>query len=145
MRRCPSLGSAIQAAAINGMNAETIVDISALSGIKATTGERIFQDIGGEGVAVLCKATGLKRPFLRDLWIALRRPVDDADFGRVSEVYETIAVAKAQTVLRYWNWSLSSAFAPEALISEEEDGEEAGFARELRMIDSQRPKTAYGR
>ena len=63
----------------------------------------------------------------------------------MSEVYETIAVAKAQTVLLYWNWSLSSAFAPEALISEEEDGEEAGFARELRMIDSQRPKTAYGR
>nr|MBP6690346.1 DUF2336 domain-containing protein [Hyphomonadaceae bacterium] len=135
----------IQAAAIVGMTPDMMADIAALSGIKATTGERIFQDIGGEGVAVLCKATGLKRPFLRDLWTALRRPVDDADFARVSEVYETIAVAKAQTVLRYWNWSLSSAFAPESLVSPDENAEETGFARELRMIDAARPRTAYGR
>lgn len=140
-----SLEAAIQHAAIHGMSPDALMDIAALSGIKATTGERIFQDIGGEGVAVLCKATGLKRPFLRDLWVALRRPDDGAEFARVSEVYETIAVAKAQTVLRYWNWSLSSAFAPEALVSEDEDGDEAGFARELRMIDASRPKTAFGR
>jgi uncharacterized protein (DUF2336 family) len=140
-----SLEAAIQDAAINGMTPDTMTDIAALSGIKATTGDRIFQDIGGEGVAVLCKATGLKRPFLRDLWTALRRPVDGAEFIRVSEVYETIAVAKAQTVLRYWNWSLSSAFAPEALVGGDEDSEEAGFARELRMIDAARPKTAFGR
>ena len=140
-----SLEAAIQSAATLGMSPDAMADISALSGIKATTGERIFQDIGGEGVAVLCKATGLKRPLLRDLWAALRRPLDDADFGRVSEVYETIAVAKAQTVLRYWNWSLSSAFAPESLVSVEGEGEDAGFARELRMIDAGRPRTAYGR
>lgn len=139
-----SLEAAIQNAAVQGMSPDALVDIAALSGIKATTGERIFQDIGGEGVAVLCKATGLKRPFLRDLWIALRRPVDSVEFARVSEVYETIAVAKAQTVLRYWNWSLSSAFAPESLVSEE-DGEDAGFARELRMIDAALPKAAFGR
>jgi uncharacterized protein (DUF2336 family) len=140
-----SLEAAIQNAAVQGMSPDALVDIAALSGIKATTGERIFQDIGGEGVAVLCKATGLKRPFLRDLWIALRRPVDSAEFARVSEVYETIAVAKAQTVLRYWNWSLSSAFAPESLVSEDEEGEDTGFARELRMIDAARPKAAFGR
>lgn len=140
-----SLEAAIQSAATLGMSPDAMADISALSGIKATTGERIFQDIGGEGVAVLCKATGLKRPLLRDLWAALRRPLDDADFGRVSEVYETIAVAKAQTVLRYWNWSLSSAFAPESLVSVDDEGEDAGFARELRMIDAGRPRTAYGR
>ncbi|RYZ03823.1 MAG: DUF2336 domain-containing protein, partial [Alphaproteobacteria bacterium] len=117
-----------------------------LSGIKASTGERIFKDIGGEGVAVLCKATGLKRPFLRDMWTALGRPVDNTEFARVSDVYETIAVAKAQTVLRYWNWSLSSAFAPEALMGEgDEIEEDSGFARELRMIDAARPKTAFGR
>ncbi len=140
-----SLEAAIQVAAVQGMSPDALMDISALSGIKATTGERIFQDLGGEGVAVLCKATGLKRPFLRDLWLALRRPVDTPDFARVAEVYETIAVAKAQTVLRYWNWSLSSAFAPEALVGEDEEGDEAGFARELRMIDAARPKTAFGR
>ena len=145
--RSPHAGleAAVQTAAITGMTPETLVDIAALSGIKATTGERIFQDIGGEGVAVLCKATGLKRPFLRDLWIALRRPIDDVDFARVSEVYETIAVAKAQTALRYWNWSLSSAFAPEAIVGDDEEGEEAGFARDLRIMDAARPRTAFGR
>lgn len=137
---------AIQAAAVAGMTHDAMMDISALSGIKASTGERIFKDIGGEGVAVLCKATGLKRPFLRDLWTALGRPVDNVEFARVSDVYETIAVAKAQTVLRYWNWSLSSAFAPEALMGEgDEIEEDSGFARELRMIDAARPKTAFGR
>jgi len=139
------LEAAIQAAAVTGMTHDAMMDIAALSGIKASTGERIFQDIGGEGVAVLCKATGLKRPFLRDLWLALGRPADNAEFARVSEVYETIAVAKAQTVLRYWNWSLSSAFAPEALVDEADEGEDSGFARELRMIDAARPKTAFGR
>lgn len=140
-----SLEAAIQNAAVKGISPDALMDIAALSGIKATTGERIFQDIGGEGVAVLCKATGLKRPYLRDLWIALRRPVDSVEFARVSEVYETIAVAKAQTVLRYWNWSLSSAFAPESLVSEDEEGEDTGFARELRMIDAARPRAAFGR
>ena len=90
-----------------------MADIAALSGIKASTAERIFQDVGGEGVAVLCKATGLKRPYLRELWKALRRSLTTMlTSTRVSEVYETIAVAKAQTVLRYWNWSLVSAFSP---------------------------------
>jgi hypothetical protein len=122
-----------------------VLDISALSGIKATTGDRIFKDRSGEGLAVLCKATGLKRPFLRELWQALGRPEDDADFIRVSEVYETIAVAKAQTVLRYWNWSLSSAFSPEAVMAADEEHDDAGFARDLRMLDTGRPRTAYGR
>ena len=83
-------------------------------GREGVDGGAIFQDPGGEGLAVLCKATGLKRQYLRALWTALRRPEGGADFIRVSEAYETIAVAKAQTVLRYWNWSLSAAFSPEA-------------------------------
>ena len=63
----------------------------------------------------------------------------------MSEVYESIAVAKAQTVLRYWNWSLSSAFSPDEAAAEDVDDPDAGFARELRLIDAGRPKTAYGR
>ena len=54
-------------------------------------------------------------------------------FNRVSEIYETIAVAKAQTVLRYWNWSLSSAYSPDEVEAEDEDPDT--FARTLRMID----------
>lgn len=112
-----SLEAAIQAAAVAGLDPAQMVEISHLSGIKPITGEKIFADRGGEGLAVLCKATGLRRAALRDLWSALRREGEqaEADFARVSDVYETLAVAKAQTVLRYWNWSLSSAFSPEML------------------------------
>lgn len=129
-----SLEAALEAASVTGLTPEVVLDIAALSGVKATTADRIFQDVGGEGLAVLCKATGLKRPYLRLMWLALRRDENGPDFHRVSEVYETIAVAKAQTVLRYWNWSLSSAFAPELLTGEEEEEDATGFGRELRAL-----------
>lgn len=129
-----SLEAALEAAAVTGLSPEAVLDIAALSGVKATTAERIFQDVGGEGLAVLCKATGLKRPYLRLMWLALRRDEHGPDFKRVSEVYETIAVAKAQTVLRYWNWSLSSAFSPDIMPGEDEDVDVTGFGRELRAL-----------
>ena len=129
-----SLEAALEAAAVAGLSPEAVLDIAALSGVKATTAERIFADLGGEGLAVLCKATGLKRPYLRLLWLALRRDEQGPDFARVSEVYETIAVAKAQTVLRYWNWSLSSAFSPEIVPGEDEEEDVTGFGRELRAL-----------
>ena len=54
----------------------------------------------------------------RQLWRGLRRQeidgggqVDQA-LERVLTVYDTIAVDRAQTVLRYWNWSLTSALTP---------------------------------
>lgn len=129
-----SLEAALEAASVTGLTPEVVLDIAALSGVKATTADRIFQDVGGEGLAVLCKATGLKRPYLRLMWLALRRDENGPDFHRVSEVYETIAVAKAQTVLRYWNWSLSSAFSPELMTGEEEEEDATGFGRELRAL-----------
>ena len=141
-----SLEAAIASALVAGMDAATMTEISYLSGIKPTTGEQIFQDPGGEGVAVLCKATGLKRQFLRDLWSALGRSTAEGDrrFAQVSEVYETIAVAKAQTVLRYWNWSLSSAYSPDEVEGQEEDAD--AFARTLRLIDdATNPQTSFAR
>jgi uncharacterized protein (DUF2336 family) len=140
-----SLEAAIESAAAQGMDQQTLTEISYLSGIKPTTGERICQDPGGEGIAVLCKATGLKRQYLRDIWTALGRNKgeDDQAFLRVSEIYETVAVAKAQTVLRYWNWSLSSAYSPDEIEGLDEDPDT--FARTLRMIDdATRPKAAFG-
>lgn len=139
-----SLEAAVDAAAIAGLTADAMADIAALSGVKPSTAERIFQDPGGEGIAVLCKATGLKRQYLRAFWQALRRPEDSADFRRVASVYEIIAVAKAQTVLRYWNWSLSSAFTPDAVAGEEDDGV-AGFVRDLGRIDAAAARTAFVR
>lgn len=110
-----SLEAAIADAAQNGMTRKMAEEIAYLSGIKPSTGAKILRDPGGEGLAVLCKATGLSRKALRALWKALRRPMR-TDSGHIhpqlAEVlitYDMLAVDRAQTVLRYWNWSLSSA------------------------------------
>jgi uncharacterized protein (DUF2336 family) len=135
-----SLETAIAAAAVTGVNTEILEELSLLSGVNPTTGERIFLDAGGEGLAVLCKATGLKRQYLRELWTALGRGdgEDDADLRRVAEVYESIAVAKAQTVLRYWNWSLRAAYSPDA----EDQGDDLMFVDNLPQVDADRPAQA---
>jgi hypothetical protein len=71
----------------------------------------------------------------------LRRPEGGADFTRVSEAYETIAVAKAQTVLRYWNWSLSAAFSPEAAVS----GDDIDVELSELGIEDVVPRVGFGR
>ncbi|MBY9065306.1 DUF2336 domain-containing protein [Hyphomonas sp. WL0036] len=116
-----SLEHAVQAAAEAGMEAKTAQEIGYLSGIKPVTAAKILSDAGGEGLAVLCKATGLKREYLALLWRALGRPLEQdpghphPQFALVAETYEVLSVLKAQTTLRYWNWALSSAFSPAAL------------------------------
>lgn len=111
-----SLEQAIEVAASTGMTPRLRDEIATLSGITPQTGERIMLDPGGEGLAVLCKATGLKRNSLQLLWQALQRDGDfrEKQFERVRDVYESMAVAKAQTVLRYWNWTMETAFSPNA-------------------------------
>ncbi|CAN5222977.1 DUF2336 domain-containing protein [soil metagenome] len=124
-----SLEAAV-AAAQNGMTRETAEEISYLSGLKPMTGAKIFTDPGGEPLAILCKATGLPRAAVRALWRGLRRPETDAagesdpGFERVLTAFDTVAVDRAQTVLRYWNWSLSSAMTP-ALLKAIREGDEA--------------------
>ena len=137
-----SLESAINSAGLEGMNAELAQEIGYLCGIKPVTIAKILSDKGGEGLAVLCKATGVKRDFLPVLWASLRRPLEiDNDamhpqFAIVAETYEILTVAKAQTTLRYWNWSLSSAFSPQALREAQASGapanEEAAFSTSQR-------------
>jgi uncharacterized protein (DUF2336 family) len=113
----------------NGVSAEAVEEISYLSGIKPMTGAKIFSDPGGEPLAILCKATGLPRTTLRTLWRGLQRQEFDASgalspaLERVIITYDMIAVDRAQTVLRYWNWSLSSALTP-ALMQAIRDGED---------------------
>ncbi|WP_447908985.1 DUF2336 domain-containing protein [Brevundimonas bullata] len=109
------------AAAEGGMTRELVGEIGYLSGIKPLTSAKIMGDAGGESLAILCKATGLSRLDLQILWRAMRRPetTEDGevhpDWERVQITYEILAVDRAQTVLRYWNWSLSSALTPELL------------------------------
>ncbi|WP_332767275.1 DUF2336 domain-containing protein [Phenylobacterium sp.] len=125
-----SLEAAV-AAAQDGLTREIAEEISYLSGLKPMTGAKIFTDPGGEPLAILCKATGLPRQALRALWRGLKRP-ETEDSGalsqaleRVMTTYDMIAVDRAQTVLRYWNWSLTSALTP-ALLRAIRDGDEDG-------------------
>ncbi len=115
-----SLEDAIAQMLKNGPTPQTMDEISYMCGIKPMTGQKIFSDKGGEGIAVLAKSVGLKRQYFKALWAALGRPISRKDsivehFEDVLETYEMLAVAKAQTVLRYWNWSLSSSYSPEML------------------------------
>ena len=123
-----SLDQAVEVAA-GGLTRELASEISFLAGIKPMTGAKIFTDLGGEPLAVLCKATGLPREAIRHLWQGLRRPETTSEPGvmagldHVMITYDMIAVDRAQTVLRYWNWSLSSALTP-ALVRAIRDGDE---------------------
>lgn len=100
-------------AADRGLDNGLMSEIAHLAGIKPTTASQIFSDPGGEAIGVFCKAVGLKRPLMIALWRALRRPHGDPDrpdnpMGRALYVFDTLATAKAQTVLRYWNWSFTA-------------------------------------
>ncbi len=120
------------AAAGDGLSREVAEEISYLSGLKPMTGAKIFTDSGGEPLAILCKATGLPKSAIRALWRGLKREETEADgspssaLERAILVYDMIAVDRAQTVLRYWNWSLTSALTP-ALLRAIRDGDEDGF------------------
>lgn len=111
-----SLEQAAETAAVQGMDRKLVEELSYLSGVKPAIGAKVFTDLGGEPIAVLCKATGLKRRSLGHLWTALRRRPANAEtdeaFERVIDVYESLSNDKAQTILRYWNWSLTSSIAP---------------------------------
>ncbi|HRE45517.1 MAG TPA: DUF2336 domain-containing protein [Terricaulis sp.] len=101
------------ASAEHGLDRGLIHEIAHLAGIKPTTASQIFSDPGGEAIGVFAKAVGLKRPLLIALWRALKRPLGDPDstdnpMGRTIYVFDTLATAKAQTVLRYWNWSFTA-------------------------------------
>jgi uncharacterized protein (DUF2336 family) len=104
-----------------GLTRELVDEISYLSGLKPVTGAKLLADPGGEPIAILCKATGLPKAAVRALWRGLRRPEADAEgrpnpgFERALLTFDMIAVDRAQTVLRYWNWALSSAMTPALL------------------------------
>ena len=122
-----SLDDAV-AVAQAGITRTLVSEIAYLAGIKPTTGAKIFTDPYGEPLAVLCKATGLPRSAVRALWRGMRRPETSSTgatapaLERSLVTYDMMAVDRAQTVLRYWNWSLSSALTP-ALIRAIREGD----------------------
>jgi len=111
-----------------GLTRKLVQEIAYLAGLKPPTAAKLLGDPGGEPVAVLCKATGLPKSAVRSLWRAMKRPEGDdeapsEELDRVLITYDMLAVDRAQTVLRYWNWALSSALTP-ALIKAIRDGDE---------------------
>ena len=116
-----NLEEAIEAAELHRMTRKITQEISYIAGIKPATGAQILTDASGEGIGILCKATGLKREYISRLWKAMKRAnlgPDGSmhpDLARVIATYDEISTDKAQTVLRYWNWSLTSSLNPEIL------------------------------
>ena len=115
----------------NGLSRELVREMSFLAGLKPTTGAKIFTDPYGEPLAILCKATGLPRSAVVALWRAMRRPETDSAgtitpaLERTLLIYDMMAVDRAQTVLRYWNWALTSALTPELIRAIQEGDETA--------------------
>ncbi len=116
-----SLEDAVAVAAEKGLDRELTQEMSFLSGLKPATGARIFTDMGGEPIAVLCKATGLKRHNIELFWKAQRRSTT-TEAGEIHPalersiyVFDILTVDKAQTLLRYWNWSLTASLTPELI------------------------------
>lgn len=115
------LEAALESAEANGLTRNITQDISYMAGVKPATGAQILTDRSGEAIAILCKAPGLKRDYLLKIWKALRRPLEDEngnthpDLQRAISTYDEISTDKAQTVLRYWNWSLTSSLNEDVL------------------------------
>ncbi len=109
-----SVEALVDTAARIGLDAELAEELSYLCGVKPACGAKILSDPGGEPIAVLCKSVGLKREGMAKLWRALRRPNEEGDenWANALETYDSLSNEKSQTVLRYWNWSLTSAFSP---------------------------------
>ncbi len=92
---------------------EEISTLASMCGITPATMARILHDPGGEPFAVLTKAVGLRRDPTVRLWRAIGGSMGDREdrtqpFGRMAFVYDTLSNAKAQTVLRYWNWAITA-------------------------------------
>ena len=116
-----SLEEAVDEAEQVGMSRELADEISYIAGVKPATGAQVLSDKTGEALAVFCKAPGLRRKHIHKLWRALRRPETEHDGSpnpylvEAVKVYDAISTDNAQTVLRYWNWSLTSSLTPEVL------------------------------
>ncbi len=100
-----SLEGAVETASRSGLTPELISEMATLANIQRSVLERMLADFGGEMPAVLAKATGLSREHLMMLLQAAGRT--DPAPQQARYVFDTLSVDKAQTVLRYWNWSLT--------------------------------------
>lgn len=103
-----SLEGAAAEMAMDGPQPGLVTEIAKLASINRTLLVKMFDDMGGEAIAVLCKATGLKWDSFEAFWRGLGRPVPSPISEEARKVYDSLSVEKAQTVLRYWNLSIDT-------------------------------------
>lgn len=100
-----SLEGAVEEAQRAGLNPDLVEEMARLANVQRSLLDRMLADFGGEPLAVLAKSTGLSRGHLMMLLEAAGRAEPAVEQGRY--MFDTLSVDKAQTVLRYWNWSLT--------------------------------------
>lgn len=100
-----SLEGVIEEAARVGLAEELVAEMARLANVQRSLLDQMLADFGGEPLAVLTKATGLSRGHLLMLLETAGRGEPAPQQARY--VFDTLSVDKAQTVLRYWNWSLT--------------------------------------
>lgn len=92
--------------AVKGFGPDLVAEAARLSNVQLSVFERIIEDMGGESLGVFAKATGLSRRHLNYLRLGAGH-ADGSPAARQAElVFDILSVNKAQTVLRYWDWSL---------------------------------------
>jgi uncharacterized protein (DUF2336 family) len=101
-----SLEGVVDAFSLQGAQPELVSEIAVLAGIHKRLISRMLDDMAGEPLAILCKATGLKWPAFGALWAGLGRTVHNEAVEQARKVFDSLSVEKAQTVLRYWNLSV---------------------------------------
>ncbi len=102
------LETAVEAAARERLDEPLTDEIAALAGVERSLFERMKEDFGGEGLAVMAKGTGLSRRHLVMLLEACGRARAET-LRQAETTYSSLSVDKAQTVLRYWDWSWARA------------------------------------
>lgn len=101
-----SLEGVIDTFCLEGAQPELVSEIAILAGIHKRLLTRMLDDMAGEALAILCKATGLKWPAFAGFWTGLGRSAQHETVEQARKVYDSLSVEKAQTVLRYWNLSV---------------------------------------
>lgn len=101
-----SLEGVCEAMAVDGALPEIVSEIARLAAVDRRLVLQMIDDMAGEPLAVLCKATGLKWPFYQNMWSGLGRSAQSEPAVQARKVYDSLSVEKAQTVLRYWNLSM---------------------------------------
>lgn len=104
---------AVARLAQRGFDALLVAEVAHQTSLRAVTAVRVFKDESGEPVAVWAKASGLRRAQFESLWQGLQGEAAFTAMGKARReralyAFDTLATAKAQGVLRVWNWAIGS-------------------------------------